>query len=189
MTAGLATIRRVPSESLQPAEVASIRELLLAAFEDDEEGGFAESDWQHARGGVHVVLAADEGEADGILAHAAVVERTLEVDGKPFRTGYVEAVATRPGYHRRGHGSAVMREVNQIIHEGFELGALGTGRLAFYERLGWELWRGPSSVRSVDGLVPTPDEDGAIMVLRTPSSRDISVGAPISCDWRSGDVW
>lgn len=162
----------------------SIRELLRDAFADDEEG-FAQLDWEHALGGVHVVLKVD----DTIISHAAVVERTLEIDGQPFRTGYVEAVATRIGHHGRGFGSAVMAEVNDIIRERFELGALGTGRFTFYERLGWERWRGPSSVRTQHGLVRTHDDDGSILALRTPASRLVSLEDPMSCEWRPGDVW
>lgn len=161
--------------------------MLVEAFEPmaHEDGSFEDADWDHALGGVHVVL-----ESDGeIIAHAAVVERTLEVGGHPVRTGYVEAVATRIGHHGQGHGSTVMTEVNAVIRAGFELGALGTGRFSFYERLGWERWRGPSGVRSRGGLLRTPDEDGYILVLRTPASPALDLEATISCDWRPGDVW
>jgi aminoglycoside 2'-N-acetyltransferase I len=40
-----------------------------------------------------------------------------------------------------------------------------------------------------DGERPTPAEDGYIMVLRTPASPPLDLEAPISCDWRAGDVW
>src|SRR2546426_796867 len=69
------------------------------------------------------------------------------------------------------------------------LGALGTGRYRFYERLGWLRWAGPSFVRTAGGLRPTPDEDGYILVLPTPSSPPLDQSAGISCDWRPGDVW
>ena len=83
----------------------------------------------------------------------------------------------------------VMDEVGRLIRERFELGALGTGRHAFYARLGWETWHGPSFVRAGDGLEPTPDDDGSIMVLRTPSTPRLDLDAEIACDWRPGDVW
>jgi aminoglycoside 2'-N-acetyltransferase I len=82
-----------------------------------------------------------------------------------------------------------MRRVNELIEREFELGALGTGSQPFYERLGWQVWRGPSFVRTATGDVATPDEDGYIMYLRTPRSSPIEPTAPISCDWRPGDVW
>jgi aminoglycoside 2'-N-acetyltransferase I len=82
-----------------------------------------------------------------------------------------------------------MREVNAIIRDRFELGALGTGSHHFYERLGWLTWQGPTYVRTSDGLERTPDEDGGILILETPASPPLDIRAPLSCGWRPGDVW
>ena len=109
--------------------------------------------------------------------------------GQPLRTGYVEAVAVAPAYQATGLGSRLMDAVNAHIRERFELGALGTGRHGFYERLGWRTWTGPSSVRAPGGEQATPEDDGYIMVLATPASPPLDLAAPISCDWRPGDVW
>ena len=178
-------VRRLATADLTPADVNQLRSLLWAAFAEDPHGGFSEDDWQHALGGRHYVV-----EVDGrIVSHAAVVERELYVDGRPLRTGYVEAVATHPHHQRRGYGSAVMREVNADIAAEYELGALGTGSHGFYERLGWQTWRGPSYVSTPAGLQATPDEDGYILVLFTPSSPRLDLTSPIRCDWRTGDVW
>ncbi len=156
-----------------------------AAFGTDDEERFTDDDWDHAVGGVHFVL-----DVDGrIVTHAAVVERELHIGDRPVRTGYVEAVATRPDAQGAGHGSTVMTAVNEHIAGAFDLGGLGTGRHGFYERLGWVRWEGPSSVRTAEGLRATPDDDGFILVLPTPSSPPFDVGAPISCEWRPGDVW
>ena len=123
-----------------------------------------------------------------IVAHGLVVERALEIDHHPMRTGYVEAVATTPLRQGRGHGTSVMRAIGDEIRARFELGALGTGSHGFYERLGWETWAGPSSVRTPEGERRTPDDDGYIMILRTRSTPPLHPGAPISCEWRPGDV-
>ncbi len=127
-----------------------------------------------------------EGE---IVAHAAVVERELHVAGRPIRTGYVEAVATASDRQGRGHGTRVMADVGAIIADHYELGALGTGRHRFYERLGWRTWRGPLFVRTADGDRRTPDEDGYLLVLTTPTTPLLDLDDPISCEWRTGDVW
>jgi aminoglycoside 2'-N-acetyltransferase I len=178
-------LRRLPTDGLSDDETRQIRGLLAAAFGSSEEDRFEEGDWLHALGGCHVIL-----ELEGrIVSHAAVVPRVLHVGGRPLRTGYVEAVATVPGEQGRGLGSMLMRDVGDHIRERYELGALGTGRHRFYERLGWLTWRGPSSVRAPDGERPTPEEDGYILVLPTPTSPALDPGAPISCDWRAGDVW
>jgi aminoglycoside 2'-N-acetyltransferase I len=79
--------------------------------------------------------------------------------------------------------------VGDLIRERFELGALGTGEHGFYTRLGWRTWLGPSSVITPDGERPTPEDDGYIMVLPTPSSPPLDLTAPIACEWRRGDVW
>ena len=179
------TIKRVTTDGLTAGDVAQIKELMYAAFADDEHGGFTDEDWQHSIGGVHFLI-----ELDGqIVCHASVVERDLHVAGKPLRTGYVEAVATAPAEQRRGYGSAVMREVNQHVRDTYELGALGTGSQGFYERLGWQIWRGPTLVRTENGDMRTADEDGYILILTTPSTPPLDLSAPISCEWRPGDAW
>ena len=61
----------------------------------------------------------------------------------------------------------------------FELGALATGRWSFYERLGWERWRGPTFARDGDEVIRTEDDDDAVMVLRFgPSADDRPHGRP-----------
>ena len=178
-------LRQLATRELTRAETGALRALMAAAFDSDEEERFSDDDWQHAVGGVHFVL-----ELDGeIVSHAAVVEREIHIGGRPLRTGYVEAVATAPERQGMGLGSIVMTDVSDHIRERFELGGLGTGRQSFYGRLGWQVWAGPTSVRTADGDQPTPDEDGSVMVLTTPTSPPLDLVGAISCDWRPGDVW
>ena len=179
-----ARLRRVPTDHLTGTEVEAIRALLWAAFPPGEEG-FTEDDWQHALGGMHVILDDDR----GVIAHAAIVERELHIGERPVRTGYIEAVATEPARQGRGYGSRLMTDVDDYVAAHFELGALGTGAHHFYERLGWRTWRGPSFVRMPDGLRPTAEDDGYILVLETPTSPPLDLTAALSCEWRPGDVW
>ena len=184
MTASDVAIRRVAAANLTAAETSSIRELLRAAFWDDGEG-FTDADWEHAAGGTHFLLE----EAGAVLAYVSVALRELQSDGRALRVGYVEAVATRRDVQGHGHGSTVVRAVNEHVRSTFELGALSTGIPDFYRRLGWELWLGSTAVRTKSGLLPTPDDDGGIMVLPTPTTPPLDRLATISCDWRPGDVW
>jgi len=180
-------VRRVATEDLTPTELDAIHAMLVTAFGDDPEVAFGPDDWQHTLGGVHILA-----EEDGaIVAHASVVDRTIEVGGWPLQAGYVEAVATAPAHQGHGNGTRLMETVAAILHAAYEPGALGTGSHHFYERLGWRVWRGPTAVRLPDGGErPTPDEDGFILVLRTPATpADLDDQAPLSCDWRPGDVW
>jgi aminoglycoside 2'-N-acetyltransferase I len=182
--AGRVTVRRVPTDSLTTEATSAIRALLWAAFGDGEDA-MTEDDWQHALGGVHFVAEA-EGE---IVAYSSVAERELEVDGLSIRSGYVEAVATAVAFQGKGIGSLLMQEVNAYIRERFQLGALGTGRHSFYERLGWLTWKGQTWVRTGDGPRRSPEEDGYILVLPTPTSPELDLAAPIACGWRPGDAW
>lgn len=178
---GVIRIDRIETAEAGRARLASVREVLDAAFGSR----FTENDWAHALGGRHV-LALD---GDELIAHAAVVDRVLEIAGRPWRTGYVEAVATLPARQGEGIGSAVMREVDELMRARYQLGALSTGRHGFYERLGWERWRGPTWVRQSAGRVRTPGEDEGVMVLRFGPSLAVELTADISCEARPGDDW
>ena len=182
---GRARLSVVPPEDLTPAQVSTIRALLWAAFGDKPDEAMTEDDWQHALRGTHFLLEVDA----ETVAYASVSERTLELDGRQVRTGYVEAVATAVSHQGQGLGPRIMGTVNAYIRERFELGALGTGRHHFYERLGWITWKGPTLVRTPEGPRRTPDEDGYVLVLSTPTSPELGPAASISCDWRSGDAW
>lgn len=161
-----------------------LRELFDAAWAEDSEE-FTDEDWDHAVGGLHFILE----ESGAITSHASVVARELQASGHRLATGYVEAVATWPTHQRRGYGSAVVREVGEHIDKTFQLGALDTGSSAFYERLGWLVWKGPTFVRTDSELLRTGEEDGNVLVRLTPTSPELDLSASISCDWRPGDVW
>lgn len=161
--------------------LASIRKLMDEAFRGD----FSEQDWEHTIGGRHFVV-----EEEGVLAsHASVIDRVIEVDRVPFPTGYIEGVATAPSKQRRGLGSIAMTAASEFVRERFDLGVLGTYRHTFYERLGWERWRGPTFVKRGSDYVRTEEEDDGLMVLRFGPSRNIDLHASISCEARAGDDW
>ena len=175
------SLHEAESEALTEALRAELRMLLDAAFKGD----FSDDDWNHALGGRHVWMT-DSGR---VISHATIVERTLVCSGNRLQVGYVEAVATVESHRRKGYGSTVMKRVGELIGERYALGALSRGTPALYERLGWELWRGPTFVDGPGGRVRTPEDDGSVMVLRTRRSPDLDLDGDIACDWRPGDVW
>ena len=176
-------LRSVATAELSGAELAALRGLLFEAFG----GRFDEHDWEHTLGGIHV-LATEDGEP---VAHGAVVPRVMVTGGRDLATGYVEGVATRGDRRGRGLATAVMAEVGRVIERDYELGALGDGSgiPGFYQRLGWETWQGPTWVAGPKGRERTPEDDGSILVLRTPATGELELTASITCDWRLGDVW
>jgi aminoglycoside 2'-N-acetyltransferase I len=178
------TIRIVRSAQLTPAEWSALTELCVAAFDEPWDDY-----WENIGPGVHVL--AEDAER-GIVAHAAIVDRLLYPGDLTLRAGYVEAVAVWPDLWRSGLGTRVMEVIDAMLDEGYELGALGTGSHAFYARLGWVAWQGPTSVRERDGsLTRSPAEDGDIMVRLTPASPPaLDLSLPIAVQWRPGsEVW
>lgn len=177
-------LRAAHSDQLTPELLAELTSLCEAAFEESFAGA-----WDRVGPGIHVIAAVD-GRA---VAHAMIIDRRLYVGDKTelaLDAGYVEHVATLPAEQRRGHGAAVMREINRIIGDEYVLGGLATGTNAFYERLGWETWRGAASVRLPDGeRVRSAADDGAVMVLRTARTPLLSLDDAIAVDWRAGDPW
>lgn len=168
---------------LDASRVVDVKTLLDLAFGRD----FSDDDWTHALGGRHV-LGFDA--AGAIVAHAAVVRRDLHVDGRPWRTGFVEAVATAPDRRREGLGSLLLTEVAGIIRCEYELGALSTEVHGFYDSLGWKRWKGPTFVRRFGGVEDrSADDDDGVMVLRFGPSAGVDLQAPISCEERTGDDW
>lgn len=175
-------VRLLPSAALTTLALRSLRRLMDAAFDGD----FSDDDWAHALGGWHALIGMD----DEVVAHASVIPRAVTFGDRRLRAGYVEAVAVRPDLQRTGLGTAVMTPIGDVIHQHFEVGVLSSGEWRFYERLGWERWRGPSSLRTADGrLERTPDDDEGVMILRVAASRDLDVAAPIACESRAGDPW
>lgn len=160
--------------------LAAARSLLHDVFDD-----MTESDWEHSLGGLHALV----WEGPDLVGHAALIQRRILYGGKALRAGYVEGVGVRPDRQRRGHGAAMMTALERAIRAAYDLGALGASDAgaAFYAARGWQLWRGPSSALTPDGIRPTPDEDGGIYVL--PGATPLDLDAPLTCDWRDGDPW
>jgi aminoglycoside 2'-N-acetyltransferase I len=177
------TVRTFTTAEATADLLRELKTLVTRAFEPEH---FTDDDWDHALGGWHAVVVDDD---RSLLAHAAVVARMLDVDDRPMRAGYAEGVATAAGRHNEGHGSRAMEAINDIVRREFEMGALSTGRHSFYERLGWERWRGPTYVRENDTLVRTEEEDDGIMVLRHGPSSTVDLSARLTCEARAGDDW
>jgi aminoglycoside 2'-N-acetyltransferase I len=123
-----------------------------------------------------------------LVSHVMWLTRWLQVGtSKVMRTAYVEMVATEKSHRARGYGTAMMERVAEEIQD-FDLGALSPFSVAFYERLGWELWRGPLFIRTEGDLERTP-RDGDVMILRLPKTPPLDLFAPLSAEWRQGELW
>jgi aminoglycoside 2'-N-acetyltransferase I len=170
------------TEDLDATTRASIVQLCIDAHQEDD---FRFLFTYVPSGGWHFLA-----YYDGLLAsHALVTTRGLQPEGQPIlKTAYVDAVATLPAYQGRGLGSAVMRRLAEEIEHEYSIACLETDRVAFYERLGWEVWRGPLAGRSEQGLIPTPEQTG-IMILRLSRTPALNFHAGLTIECQTGRIW
>jgi aminoglycoside 2'-N-acetyltransferase I len=170
------------TEALDTAARAAIIRVCIAAHENED---FQNLFTYIPSGGIHFLGY----EEDALVGHAVVTTRWLQPAGLPLlKTGYVDAVSTAPARQGRGIGSAVMRALAATIAEEYEVACLETDREGFYSRLGWEAWRGPLAGRSADGLIPTPDQRG-VMVLCFPSTPTLDFDGPLSIECQASRIW
>ncbi len=173
------TLQILRGQDLSARQESDVINLCARAYEEDFEPLF-----RTFTGATHI-LAHLEG---ALVSHALWVTRWLQPRGLPIlRTAYIEAVATEKAFRGLGYATQVMQQVAQEI-SAFELGGLSPADTTLYAHLGWEFWRGPLSIRTDRGLLPTPNEQ--VMILRlpaTPSSLDLD--ASLSAEWREGELW
>jgi aminoglycoside 2'-N-acetyltransferase I len=174
-------ITSAQTEDLNADTRASIIQLCITAHQEED---FWRLFSYIPSGGLHF-LAYRGAE---LVSHAVVTTRWLQPEGQPvLKTAYVDAVATLPAYQGQGYGSALMRQLARDSGE-YAIACLETERIAFYERLGWEVWRGPLAGRGEHGLVPTPDQTG-ILVLRLPQTPALDLDGGLTIECQAGRIW
>jgi aminoglycoside 2'-N-acetyltransferase I len=81
-----------------------------------------------------------------------------------------------------------MRHLAAEIEPEYVIACLETDKEGFYERLGWQTWRGPLAGRSENGLVPTPEQHG-IMVLRLSETPALDFDSLLTIECQPGRIW
>jgi aminoglycoside 2'-N-acetyltransferase I len=173
-------VQTAHTADLDIATLDAARALLYTVFDD-----MTDDDWEHALGGVHALV----WEGDELIGHASLIQRRLLHGGRALRAGHVEGVGVRADRRRRGHGGAMMDELERIVRGAYDVGALGAAEeaLDFYTARGWMVWQGPTSALTPTGVVRTAQDDGCVFVL--PVSVPLDLSGELTCDWREGDVW
>jgi len=177
------SVRVFTSEELAAAGLRqAVIDLCRAAHENDE---FRHMFTKYFASSALHFLAYD---GDILVSHAVVSTRGVQPEGLPIlRTAFVDAVSTLPSRQSQGYGSATMQRLAEHIGE-YEIGCLQTDRTSFYAHLGWEEWRGPLAGRSNDGLIPTPDQRG-VMVLRLPNTPLFDLEAALTIECQPERIW
>jgi aminoglycoside 2'-N-acetyltransferase I len=177
----MADVRTAHTAYLEPPVLRAARALLDDVFA----GEMTDADWEHALGGIHALAWED----DVLVGHASVIQRRLWLGGRALRTGYVEGVGVRADRRGHGIGAALMEPLEQVIRGAYDLGALGSTKMAmgFYAARGWQPWRGPTSALTPRGIERTPGDDGGVLVF--PVAVELDLCSEITADWRDADVW
>ena len=169
------------TEELTNAQRSDVIDLCIAAHEIED---FRNLFTHIPSGGRHFL--AHHGTE--LVSHAVVTTRWVQPEGQPeLKTAYVDAVSTLPAYQHLGHASTVMNRLAAEIDD-YEIACLQTDRAGFYERLGWEVWRGPLAGRGEHGLIPTPEQQG-VMVLRLPRTPPLDLATQLTIESQPYRIW
>ena len=176
------TVVVLESDQVDERTRLALRTLWDSAFADR----FTTDDEAHAYGGVHVLARVGERH----VGHASAVPRRIKFGGGGWLdVGYVEAVATDPAHQGAGVGRRMMSRLGEEVAARWPVAMLSTGgATGFYERLGWERWRGLSYTRTATGVVPD-DEHGGLMILRLDPAAVPDLSVAVTCEDRPGDAW
>jgi len=178
----LITITSTQTEDLNSATRAEIIQVCVAAHQEED---FKNLFTYVPAGGWHFMAY----HAGQLVSHAVVTTRWLQVESQPLlKTAYIDAVATLPEYQGQGYGSALMRQLANDIEREYVIACLETERESFYQRLGWQTWRGPLAGRSEQGLIQTPDQRG-IMVLELPQTPLLDLDSALSIECQADRIW
>jgi aminoglycoside 2'-N-acetyltransferase I len=173
-------LRTAHTADLDAATRTAIRALMDAAFD-----GVSDDTFDNVLGGIHALVL----HGAELIGHASVVQRRMLHGGRALRTGYIEGVAVRADRRRQGHGDSMMSVLERIVRSGYHLGALGASAdgSRLYTARGWQLWQGPTSALTPDGIRRTAEVDGAVYVL--PVSAPLDLSGELICDYRPAALW
>jgi aminoglycoside 2'-N-acetyltransferase I len=173
-------LRTAHTADLDAATRTAIRALMDAAFD-----GVSDDTFDNVLGGIHALVL----EGAELIGHASVVQRRMLHGGLALRAGYIEGVAVRADRRRQGHGDSMMSVLERIVRSGYHLGALGASAdgSRLYTARGWQLWRGPTSALTPDGIRRTAEADGAVYVL--PVLAPLDLDGELTCGWRPAALW
>jgi aminoglycoside 2'-N-acetyltransferase I len=81
-----------------------------------------------------------------------------------------------------------MRRLAADAAEEYTIAGLESDIPRFYERLGWQRWRGALAGRRAEALVPTPEQRG-VMVLRFPHTPSLDLDRSMTIECQPLRIW
>lgn len=170
------------TEDLKEPVRTAIIELCVEAHQEQD---FRNLFTYVSSGGLHFLAFHDK----LLVSHAMVTTRWLQREERPLlKPASIDAVATLPAYQGQGYGSALMRRLASDIDREYMIACLETDRETFYERVGWQTWRGPLAGRADHDLIPTPEQSG-IMILRLSQTPTLDFDSMLTIETQTGRIW
>ncbi len=128
----------VSEDNISPSLDHAIRKTLVACFPADHEY-FQSRSWWHC---VPIYRVLGRGDGDSVVAHVAVVERTVVIGQSlaKVRVAGVQSFCLLPGYRGKGFSDRMMSiAMEQANRRGFDVGLLfcQDKLQAVYGRMGW----------------------------------------------------
>jgi predicted N-acetyltransferase YhbS len=141
---------------MRSGERAALLDLLEAAFhERDVFVHYMESDPDLRDR--DTLLALDRSRP---VSSVQIFTKRIRLRGETVLLGGIGSVATHPDYERRGIASRLLRlAIDEMERRGMLLSLLFTGRISFYERLGWVQVPYPAWAIHSDGLQEVEQRD------------------------------
>lgn len=166
------------TSELSQGEKQEVLRLLQHVYGDD----YTQADFACALGGLHFLLY----EEHRLVGHVALIQRSIAVDGIPYKVGYVESMGILPNHQRKGLGMKLMAAVNDVIETVYEFGALSPSEegVGLYLKSGWEKISGPFYEYNESGIAMSDEAD--VMVY---PAEVVAGGSQLVCDYRKGDAW
>lgn len=122
--------------TLRADEREAFLDLMDAAFVDEERAHFARYlDEDPLLGHDDTLVAVEDGR---IVSALQIFTRTIRLRGEPVPLGGIGSVGTHPDFEGRGLSTGLLRRaIDAMRDRGMALSLLFTGRVGFYQRLGW----------------------------------------------------
>jgi GNAT superfamily N-acetyltransferase len=147
---------------MPPRMDEQIRAAMCACFPHDRTIFNKTREWHDCPPEFCVVLS----DADRVIAHAGVVNRTITVGGIPLRIAGVQSVLVLPEYRGQGLSDEVLHAaMAEAVRRGFDYGMLFCLPVLakVYARCGWQELRDREIIRIEDGReLPLPDKNIAM---------------------------
>jgi predicted N-acetyltransferase YhbS len=106
-----------------------------------------------------------------VVSHVGVIEIPLVLMGQPVRVGSLHAVATHPGYRRRGYYGLLMEEALQECGKSYETLILTTENPEYYEPFGFRI----VEEHCFQLRHHSPGDSDGLRLIDTQASRDVAL--------------